>query len=156
MIGILTSIALPQYQKAVEKSRATAAMAYAEAWVTGQELYYMANGVFAQGRAIGDKRLPSDKFDISLPDELKDFIVYDETPENASGTELRLYRKAENDPGRWDLVSPYRLEVIISVYDDGKFTIYRRCSSNRINPFCKAISNGVNCANAPEAPWCRW
>ena len=44
---VKTGKALPQYQKAVEKSRATEAMAYAEAWLTGQQLYHMANGSFA-------------------------------------------------------------------------------------------------------------
>ena len=46
IIGILTGLALPQYQKAVWKAEAVEAQTYAEAWIKGQQLYRLANGKF--------------------------------------------------------------------------------------------------------------
>ncbi|WP_428074546.1 type IV pilin protein [Candidatus Avelusimicrobium luingense] len=47
IIGILASVALPQYQKAVEKSRAAAVWPLLRAIGEAQENYYLANGVYA-------------------------------------------------------------------------------------------------------------
>lgn len=44
IIGILASVALPQYTKAVEKSRMTEAVNMVRNVVTAQEVYKMANG----------------------------------------------------------------------------------------------------------------
>ena len=49
IIGILAAVALPQYEKAVEKSRATQAITYLDAWVKAQQLYYLANGTYTDG-----------------------------------------------------------------------------------------------------------
>ena len=48
IIGILAAIALPQYQKAVEKSKAAQAWTVLKSIVQAQEAYHMANGVYAQ------------------------------------------------------------------------------------------------------------
>ena len=47
IIGILAAIAVPQYQKAVEKSRATQALVVLSSLVQAQENYYQANGTYA-------------------------------------------------------------------------------------------------------------
>ena len=47
IIGILSAVALPQYQKAVEKSRATQAFALARTLAAAQEAYYIENGAYA-------------------------------------------------------------------------------------------------------------
>lgn len=47
IIGILASVAMPQYNKAVEKSRATQALAILKSLYAAQETYYMANGSYA-------------------------------------------------------------------------------------------------------------
>ena len=44
IIGILAAIALPQYQKAVEKSRAVQALAVLKSFGQAFQAYYMANG----------------------------------------------------------------------------------------------------------------
>ena len=47
IIGVLTAIALPQYEKAVEKSKASQALTLLRALVSAQEEYYLANGTYA-------------------------------------------------------------------------------------------------------------
>ena len=58
IIGILAAVAVPQYQKAVEKSRAMQAMTLAKSLGQAAEVYYLANG-----------KMPSsfDELDIELP-----------------------------------------------------------------------------------------
>ncbi len=47
IIGILAAVALPQYQKAVEKSKGTQALTLLKSLGQAQEEYYMANGHYA-------------------------------------------------------------------------------------------------------------
>ena len=58
IIGILAAVALPQYQKAVLKSRFAAAKPLVKAIVDAQTVYFMANGKFS-----GD----FEELDIQLP-----------------------------------------------------------------------------------------
>lgn len=58
IIGILASVAIPQYNKAVEKSRATQALAILKSLYAAQETYYMANGSYATS---------FDELDLSVP-----------------------------------------------------------------------------------------
>lgn len=47
IIGILASVALPQYQKAVAKTRVATVMSNVKTIAQAAELYYMANGIYA-------------------------------------------------------------------------------------------------------------
>ena len=47
IIGILAAVALPQYQKAVEKSKSAQALAMLKSMVQSQESYFLANNEFA-------------------------------------------------------------------------------------------------------------
>jgi len=58
IIGILAAVAMPQYQKAVEKSKATQAFAMIRTVVSAQEAYFMANGKYATS---------FDQLDINIP-----------------------------------------------------------------------------------------
>lgn len=48
IIGILAAVAVPQYQKAVMKSRMTQAFITARAFMNAQAVYYLANGTYAK------------------------------------------------------------------------------------------------------------
>lgn len=57
IMGILASVAWPQYQLAVDKSRLAGAMTLAQSLRKAQEVYYMANGAYS---------VDLDNFDIDL------------------------------------------------------------------------------------------
>ncbi len=60
IIGILASIALPQYQKAVVKSRISSMIPLMTSMLQANEYYYMINGTYAEHDAVAD-------LDIEMP-----------------------------------------------------------------------------------------
>ena len=58
IIGILAAVAVPQYEKAVEKSRWTEALAVGKSIYQAQEVYKMANGSYATSYNDLDITLP--------------------------------------------------------------------------------------------------
>lgn len=58
IIGILSAVVLPQYQKAVEKSRAMQAVIVVRSVRDAQEVYYMANGFYAPTLDLLDMEPP--------------------------------------------------------------------------------------------------
>ena len=50
IIGILAAVAVPQYQKAVLKSRLTQGIVFAKGVHDAQESYYLANGFYADSQ----------------------------------------------------------------------------------------------------------
>ena len=58
IIGILAAIALPQYQKAVDKSRAMTVISALKAIKDAQEVYYLANQDYATDFDLLDVQLP--------------------------------------------------------------------------------------------------
>ncbi len=64
IIGILAAVAVPQYQRAVEKSRMAEAVANVRTIAQAHQVYYLANGHY-----LGPKDL--DKLDIDLGTRIK-------------------------------------------------------------------------------------
>ncbi len=62
IIGILAAVAVPQYQFAVEKSRAETALSILKTLTTAQEVYYLANGRYATTFTQLDITVPDNKF----------------------------------------------------------------------------------------------
>ncbi|WP_424245552.1 type IV pilus assembly protein PilE [Elusimicrobium posterum] len=61
IIGILAAIALPQYTKAVEKSRAAEAYTNLKAIIGGQEIYYMTHNKYTSDLTELDIEVPESK-----------------------------------------------------------------------------------------------
>ncbi|MDD6153719.1 MAG: prepilin-type N-terminal cleavage/methylation domain-containing protein [Elusimicrobia bacterium] len=68
IIGILASVALPQYTKAVLKSRMVELQTAGEALAKAEEIYYMANGSYTSDLSALDVEVPeSENFSV-FPD----------------------------------------------------------------------------------------
>ena len=84
IIGILAAIALPQYMKAVEKTRASEAITLLETYIRAQEMYRTATGDYAADL---------DALDITLPNisgnrfSTNNFIFYTTAPGNVYGVD---------------------------------------------------------------------
>ena len=59
IIGILAAVAVPQYQKAVYKSRAAEAVSMLKAIMQAQEAYYLANGAYTNDISTLDVEVPT-------------------------------------------------------------------------------------------------
>lgn len=106
IIGILSAVALPQYQKAVEKSRAAEAMSVIRTLRTGQDAYYMANGAHtndineldiqipgAEGVFGGVPRRKSKWFSYAVRPASREYVIANRIPED---TQYVLWFNGEN------------------------------------------------------------
>ncbi|MBO7238721.1 MAG: pilin [Elusimicrobiaceae bacterium] len=60
IVGILSAIALPQYQKAVVKTRYTTMKSLAHSLLNAEEVYFLANGVYTNDMTALDVTAPAD------------------------------------------------------------------------------------------------
>ena len=85
IISILAAVALPQYQKAVERSRAVQAIAAVKTIGDAQELYYLANGEYASSLEDLDIEIPGENCSYgSLPRKCMGY--FDVGPRGVSST----------------------------------------------------------------------
>ena len=95
IIGILAAVAVPQYQKAVEKSRAAEAITLLKAMVQAQQVYYLANGNYADSFNELDLDIPFTGEEVSGSaawadyGAIKDWIVFIEKSNNYRAVGLR-------------------------------------------------------------------
>lgn len=129
IIGILAAVALPQYKRAVEKSRAMQVMLTGRHVVKMQELYYLANGKYASGwEELGEEK-----------PELKDFRVGAQWQESYSPFSISFDRLNYSPTLRFvffqqNLVSYY------SQYAGRSFCVAHSSDKNG-KSFCKSLSN---------------
>ena len=107
IIGILSAIALPQYQKAVRKTRLVQALPTLKAISHAKKVYYLANGSYTNAL---------DSLDIQLP--------YTSHPKGSSdyiGTPLggTIYLTSTGDGVIW--LSPYNFDI--EVYTTGVYCV---------------------------------
>ena len=75
IIGILSAVALPQYQKAVDKARATEAITLVRSVVEAQKVYYLANGEYTNDLSNLDLTYPGVRPDEKYMFDTKNFYV---------------------------------------------------------------------------------
>ena len=141
IIGILSSIALPQYTKAVEKARATEAMAWLSDYITAQNVYHMATGSFSSDENGAD-------LDLGLPNNsiLKNF-------NRTFGDGKATLSRKDSTQKKYDLVATM-------AYDETTGTVKAKRECNNASAgsdICPTITNGVKCgdfSDAAETSWC--
>ena len=108
IIGILSAVALPQYQKAVLKARVSSIFPVLDALVKAQELYYLANG-----KGTSDAR----ELDIQLPGN------------------CTLMAEAEEDGSQWSCGKDFKVALkdgyVSAVYCPDHNTSTALCKTNQ-------------------------
>ena len=148
IIGILASIAAPQYQKAVEKSRATHALTLLKSLGQAQEAYYMTNGTYATSFDVLDVNFPpgwtgtSERSGSTDPHTNQQWNLYIQTNPDLEGT-LLMFRAT--GPYAW-AGFVYRPDHILSEIDRGKgITCIESVASFQKNPndYCVKLFRGT-------------
>ena len=144
IIGILAAIALPQYTKAVEKSRASEAIGYLESLAKAEILYKLNTGTFTRD-------IDSLDFEPKINTDL--FLTAIDIPSSVSTTGTSFFQAhvtRKKDPetvGNLTLYTSYQL--IISIDDAGN--ISRVCK--QISEQCKGMFGSV-CTAQQQSDWC--
>ena len=138
IIGILSAVALPQYEKSVEKSRATQAMTLVKSIADAQKIYYMANGKYAENFEDLDIGMPGNPTGGVLTRGRLTYTVLHE-----GGAPSRKYvRSYYNKNG----TSTWRINYYL---DTDKLACAAASSDVATNNFCKSFSTTVvPCANS--------
>jgi prepilin-type N-terminal cleavage/methylation domain-containing protein len=107
IIGILASVALPQYNKAVRKAKFVELRTHAKAIADAQKMYYLASGTWAESL---------DDLDIQIPLRTDKYIYVNGPRDYGSGYEwvVLVAHKVGTVPGQKDVIqsSSYEAGII--------------------------------------------
>ncbi|MBQ8032455.1 MAG: prepilin-type N-terminal cleavage/methylation domain-containing protein, partial [Elusimicrobiaceae bacterium] len=129
IIGILAAVAVPQYKKAVLKSRFSAVMPMAKSVADANEVYYLGNNMYALGQ-----------------DDL------DVTPVTAGITSVKLSGEYQNADENYEYVAAWRTDVpgvryIMYQKNSPKFASNIHCEADETNEdalwLCEKGLNGT-------------
>lgn len=129
IIGILAAVALPQYQKTVEKARAAEALMLVKAIATANKTYYLANGEYATD---------IETLDIEVPGEV---TTHHSAPRRK--TNLFNYAAAGDYVANSIAVAnrnPLGSYYFLIAYDDDTICCYGYTAAGE--EVCKTLSNG--------------
>ena len=144
IIGILAAVALPEYTKAVEKSRAAEAKTLLRSFVQAQKMYKLANTQYTSDLTELDLQMPNigeDNKSFSTKDWAFTMQMHDLYP-----TTFSVFAGRAKDGKRFT-TGDYCYGILVSVASDGTETW--KCQLNAGNPsvpkMCKSIagSDGV-------------
>lgn len=128
IIGILAAVALPQYNKAVEKSRAAEVILLMESLLKAEQIYHISQGTYTKDLT---------NLDIRLPD-----IAADGHSINTAGSAISVYEAGETRfraGGSAGKSGKYSLEISIN----GN-TVSKKCMNLDTDAkYCQAV---VNCS----------
>lgn len=145
IIGILSAVALPQYTKAVEKSRATEAITLLGNLANAEEIYKMSTGSYTGDLSALDIQLPGVTSTATNTINTKNFKITITNPSTTTGTSTSFVAVAERANNGTVLSSgDNQYAITLSISSTG--TIERRCtqtkSTSTITSMCKSIANG--------------
>ena len=153
IIGILSAVALPQYTKAVEKSRATEAMTLLGNLATAEEVYKMSTGTYTNDLSVLDLQLPGVGSTSTKTVSTKNFKLDITAPRGnvpATGGTLTATatRMVGTSAGTGDLAYVLNLSI------DANGNITRTCTGSSTT--CKSIANGATCSGTSSSnkDWC--
>ncbi len=147
IIGILASVALPQYTKAVEKARATEAIQLLGDLATAEQVYFMQTGSYTNDLSLLDLQLPGVGATQTASTTTKNFILRIGSPDHSTA----LVAWASRASGTTAVTTgDNKYAIGLTIASDG--TITRWCESSIAaskttfntdvgNKICKAIAN---------------
>ena len=150
IIGILAAVALPQYQKAVEKGHLTQALTLVRTMGDAQEAFFLANGTYAQTADQLDISLPLESYSFGGNPRLRNnFFDFGFATDNPQPKIIAFAQRWKNGMvGTCDgTCSAYY--VLFRVENDSH--IYCTASNGSIGDIysiCKSISNGQTAVSA--------
>jgi prepilin-type N-terminal cleavage/methylation domain-containing protein len=130
IIGILAAIALPQYQKAVLKSRLTNTMPMLAALHQANQLYYLVHGEYTTDFNKLDVTIPNNATIASSGDNIIATLP--------NGSRIVLCGASCNYSLKYDPTSNMG-DVWVEYYSSGKRTCYASKDLKRYNDACKSI-----------------
>lgn len=154
IIGILASVALPQYTKAVEKSRMTEAMTALKNVAAAEEIYKMSNGNFTGNVLDLDIQYPGIDRHLTGTDafDTKNFRVMITEPGavlSIGGSQPRFSAIAQRMlNGQVQTAGELAYFLRIAIDESGNVT--RTCHGSET--LCKSVSGGA-CSSSPK-DWC--
>ena len=131
IVGILAAVALPQYTRAVEKSRTAEAMTLLGDIMTAQRIYKLSNSGCGALSAL----------DIDVPEDTTNFHI-EMDADNCKATAFRDGTTTAN--------SKYSIEFTLDPTVVGG--IKRECKNGTDTSICAAISNSKEWANTAVTP----
>ena len=140
IIGILSAVALPQYTKAVEKSRATEAITLLGNLANAEEIYKMSTGSYTTDLSLLDIQLPGVGSSTVSTVNTKNFKI---TATAASATAFTADATRAN--GGNALTGDNQYAIVLNI-NNGAIT--RTCkksatdTSSTTTAICKSIANG--------------
>ena len=152
IIGILAAVAVPQYQKAVEKSRISALFPIARAVETAQKAYYMATGSFSNEMSNLDISVPLPTAPAAPPCSL----AYQSSDSARQDTQTVVALNNRSSAKSYfvaaaRLTGPYKCSGIkiplkdVSVLKEGKTYCYEHIAhfTGEAGSFCQKMMNGT-------------
>lgn len=136
IIGILSSVALPEYTKAVEKSYASEALTLLRQLLTAEKAYKWSSGGFTGDLTKLDMEMPGIKEDVSNVFGTKNWVftvtVHPLYDKRFTAFAARAKEGADAD---W-------YGILMSVAEDG--TVTRKCQYKSGNPVVPAICKSIS------------
>ena len=154
IIGILAAVALPQYTKAVEKSRATEAITLLGNLATAEQIYKMGQGVFTNDLTQLDLQLPGVGTTTTATTTTKNFQLTVTVPTGATNTLLATAQRGTVSGGTFTASTSTDTQYSINLSIDSDGNIRRQCTTAKpetvltadattgASAICKSIANG--------------
>lgn len=131
IIGILSAVALPQYQGAVDKARFSKTYALMDSIVNAQDVYYMANGTYS---------LSWEDLDIKVGTPRGEDSLYLDV---SKGLYCYIGGDASYGGCGYSIKSGCRV-LYLTYWKSRRFNCYASSSCERANKVCKSVTGKTN------------